>query len=66
MDALEISWPCPRCSHPADAHGYDGVCAACERRTSPHADCCTFANLYPAAALMAFPETGVELASSAG
>jgi hypothetical protein len=66
MDALEISWPCPRCSHPADAHGYDGVCSACERKKSPHDGCCTFDKLYPAAALMSFAETGFGLAAFTG
>jgi hypothetical protein len=55
MDALDRSWPCPRCSHPADRHGYDGVCASCEQHEHlPGA--CTLATLYPAAALMPFPD----------
>jgi hypothetical protein len=62
MDALEISWPCPRCAHPADEHGYDGVCATCERQKQPGEGSCTFSRLYPAAALMAFPDPGFEFA----
>jgi hypothetical protein len=62
MDALEISWPCPRCSHPADEHGYDGVCVKCERHKQPHAGCCAFGSLYPAAARMSFPDSGREVA----
>jgi hypothetical protein len=66
MDALETSWPCPRCSHPADKHGYDGVCAKCERQKHPGAECCTFALLYPAAALMPFHDTVLEFSVPAG
>jgi hypothetical protein len=55
MDALAISWPCSRCSHPADRHGYDDVCATCERQKKPRDGSCTLSVLYPEAALVAFP-----------
>jgi hypothetical protein len=62
MDALEISWPCPRCAHPADDHGYDNVCAKCEEQKRPFDALCSFSTLYPAAALMSFPKTGFDVA----
>jgi hypothetical protein len=55
MNALDVSWPCSRCAHPTDQHGYDGVCRQCERHEQL-AGACTFGTLYPAAALMPFPD----------
>jgi hypothetical protein len=62
MDALELSWPCSRCSHGADRHGYDGVCWDCEREKQSRDLCCTFGALYPEAAKLPFPEPEFTLA----